>query len=203
MEQTSVQKLARALRVLVLIVFVCNLMTLLLVPGLSALVLDRGSQSVLRTLLGILSGEEGLALASPGLFFLCSWVGVWSGPESLLAMFLLVGGTCTAIILWQGKRVLDTVLAGEPFALGNAANLRRAAVCSFVIFGAAAVFGSVGIWYFSILWGGLDYNARGASVFVVLYLIGVLFLLVGLLFLVMSALFRQAAEMKAEQDLTI
>lgn len=203
MEQTSVQKLARVLRVLVVAVFICNLVTLFFVPGMSALVLDGDGKPLLRTLLALVSGEASLGLESPLFFFLCAWAGVWSGVESVLTLFLLVGGICTAIILWQGKRVLDTILAEETFTLGNAVSLKRAAVCSFVICAAAAVFGSMGIWYFSILWGGIDYNARGASVMLVVYFIGALFLLVGLLFLVMSALFRQAAEMKEENDLTI
>ena len=203
MRESSVQKLARVLRVLVVAVFVCNLIVLCLVPGLSALILDGGSQSVLRTLVGIFSEGETPGLKHPLLFFICSWAGVWSGVESVLTLFLLAGGACTAVILWQGKRVLDTILVHEPFHRGNAANLRRAAVCSFGITLAAAVFGTMGIWHYAVLWDGMDYNARGASVFLVVYLVGALFLLVGLLFLVMSALFRQAAEMKAEQDLTI
>ena len=45
----------------------------------------------------------------------------------VLTLFLLVAGVCTALILWQGRRVLRTILRGEPFSAENAVSLRRAA----------------------------------------------------------------------------
>lgn len=184
MERTSVQKLARMLRMMILIVFACNLIALPIAPSL---VYWYANQWELDYRLDI--GNSILSLWLHGL------LRVWkdSGYTFMLALFLVVCGSCTAVILWQGKRVLDTILRGEPFSLDNAANLRRAAVCCFLISGMALV---------RLVWGLLDYLDLDPlfsynALFVPIFLMG------GLLFLVMSALFRQAAELKAENDLTI
>lgn len=111
----------------------------------------------------------------------------------VLSVFLVFCGGCTAVILWQGRRVLNTILAGDPFAMPNARNLRRAAVCCFLIAAAALVRTVWGFGYYASLRPLFTYNALFCPVF----------LMGGLLCLVMSALFRQAAELKAENDLTI
>ena len=111
----------------------------------------------------------------------------------MLSLFLLSCGVCTAVILWQGKRVLDTILKGKPFTLRNAQNLKRAAVCCFLISAAALVRVVWRILYYRSLASLCSYNA----LFVPLFAMG------GLLCMVMSALFRQAAELKEENDLTI
>ena len=72
-------------------------------------------------------------------------------------------------------------------------NLRRAAVCCFLISAAALIRLLWGFWYYASILPLLTYNA----LFVPVFFMG------GLLCLVMSALFRQAAELKAENDLTI
>ena len=178
MEQTSVQRLARVLRVMVIVVFVCNIIVLLFVPTLAGMLAENRWDG--QTMERLLTGESvGFWLS----FTIHSWNPViWMLALTaddlywpVLTLFLLSCGTCTAIILWQGKRVLDTILKGDPFVLDNAKSLKRAAVCCFVI---APL---------------LTYNA----LFVPIFLMG------GLLFMVMSALFRQAAELKAENDLTI
>lgn len=184
MKQTSVQRLARVLRVLVVITFVCNLIALPIAPSL---VYWYANQWELDYRLEI--GNSVLNLWLGGLFR------VWkNSPYTLvLALFLVVCGICTALVLWQGKRVLDTILRGEPFSLDNAANLRRAAICCFVISGMALARLVWGVVYYRNIGPLLSYNA----LFVPIFLMG------GLLFMVMSALFRQAAELKAENDLTI
>ena len=186
MEQTSVQRLARVLRVLVMIIFACNVIALYFVPGLA---LFRGE---------IGSLQEMTPFQVVSLFNYCWLPTMWAfaeAPASSLALagFLLVCGICTANILWQGKRVLDTILIAEPFTLDNASNMKRAAVCCFVISGAALARLVWGLVYYASVRPLLTYNA----LFVPVFLVG------GLLFLVMSALFRQAAELKAENDLTI
>ena len=75
----------------------------------------------------------------------------------------------------------------------NAVSLNRAALCAFLIAAAALI-----RLLFSLVWYGsirplLTYNALFVPIFA----------MAGLLCLVMSALFRQAAELKAENDLTI
>ena len=74
-----------------------------------------------------------------------------------------------------------------------AGTVRRAAVGAFLIAGAALIRAALRILWQGGLWSLASYN----TLFVPL------FAMFGLLCLVMSALFRQAAELKAENDLTI
>lgn len=120
--------------------------------------------------------------------------GGWQTAYHLpLIAFLCFCGCCTAVVLWQGRRVLDTVLRGEPFSLDNARALRRAAGSAFCIAGAALCRVLWGFWYYRSVRPLLTYNALFVPIFA----------MAGLLCLVMSALFRRAAELKAESDLTI
>ena len=100
---------------------------------------------------------------------------------------------CPAVILWQGRRVLRTILRGQPFSMENAVSLRRAAVSSFIISAAALLRTIFSICTYHTLFPLVTYNALFVPIFA----------MAGLLCLVMSALFRQAAEIKAENDLTI
>lgn len=178
MEQTSVQKLARVLRVLVIIVFICNLIALLFVPGFSGYVADG-------------SGE--IVISAIPIFCILAFFGVWFIPyTAVLTLFLWLCGICTAIILWQGKCVLESVIRGDNFSLTNAICLRKAAICSFVISAA------------SLVWVVFQAVMNGIlTLFSLSSLLVPIFFLAALLFLIMSALFRQAAEIKAENDLTI
>ena len=196
METTQVQKLARVLRVLVVAVFLLNLYCLTLVPGLSILLADGGPNTVMEAVKAALDlpGYEGMGVGSLPAFFLRSLWGVWwSGLGALLTLFFWLCGTCTAVILWQAKRVLDTVLQGNPFQRANAGNLGRAAVCCWIISGVALVRLILWLWAEQTLAPLFTYKA----------LIVPAFFMGGLLFQVMSALFRQAAELKEDQDLTI
>ena len=195
MEYTHIQKIAKALRILVIIVFVCNLLALLLVPGLAALSADGGIDLVAHAVLAALKqpGHEGQGLTSLPLFMVLAWVGVWSETYTILmTVFLWICGISTAIILWQAKRVLDRIMKAEIFSDANAVNLRRAAICCFVISAT------------SLLWAICRAVLGGIfELFSLSTLFFPVFFLAALLFLVMSALFRQAAELKAENDLTI
>lgn len=195
MEQTSVQKLAQVLRVLVIIVFICNILALFLVPGLVTLgELGEEWQYLFQM------GNDPHEPLSPMVFLLIMWPEVFRhipqgfGNEYVvLTFFLCFCGVCTAVILWQGRRVLGTILKGDPFVMDNAKSMKRAAICCFGISGAALARLIWGFAYYRSIAPLLTYNA----LFVPIFLMG------GLLFLVMSALFRQAAELKAENDLTI
>jgi len=110
----------------------------------------------------------------------------------LVAGFWVCGG-CTAVILWQAKKILDTILAGEPFRVTNARAMNRAAAACWVITAAAVVRLGVETVMFSNPIHLFSYNT----------VLIPCFFMVGLLFKVMSALFRQAAELKEDQDLTI
>ena len=199
MVRSAVQKLARVLRVLVVIILVCNILALFVVPMLvvaqwsSA---EGGAVGFGLDALEALLDPETRPEASVwlGYMFMLSWPAVFGEAyTAVLTLFLWTCGLCTAVILWQGKRVLDTILMGEPFSMKNAANLRRAALCCFVISGAALARLIWGMAYYASARPLLTYNA----LFVPVFLVG------GLLFRVMSALFRQAADLKAENDLTI
>lgn len=198
METTHVQKIARVLNVLVAVALVCNLIILYLVPvAVMCLELSEGAGllgGVAEYLAGFLQAGPDDILSARAAASLLAWVWCWKSPTALvLTLFLLVAGVCTAVILWQGRRVLRTILRGEPFSAENAVSLRRAAVCSFVIAGAALVRVVFNLIHFRSAAPLLSYNALFVP----------LFAMAGLLCLVMSALFRQAAEIKAENDLTI
>ena len=195
MERTAVQKLAGVLKILVTVTFVCNLLVLPLLAGLSRL---RGVMELVDGLGYFAAQGEGapvIGLRMAG-YFLASWTEIWQmgeGYAQVLTLFLLFCGVCTAVILWQGRRVLGTILAGEPFQRANGVSLRRAGACCFAISAAALVRVAWGLCYYQSVAPLLTYNA----LFVPVFLLG------GLLCLVVSALFRQAAELKAENDLTI
>ena len=181
MERTRVQKLAYVLKILVTITFVCNLIALIMVPGLVHIGLQQGLDYDIDDTLHML--------------FLGGW-SLWgfNGPYAdVLSGFLLFCGACMAVILWQGRRVLNTILKATPFCTENSVTLRRAGICCFLISAAALV---------RVIWR-LCYDQSIAPLFSYNALFVPLFFLGGLLCLVMSALFRQAAEMKAENDLTI
>ncbi|WP_295583378.1 DUF2975 domain-containing protein [uncultured Oscillibacter sp.] len=186
MESTSVQKIARVLHALVLAALVCNLIMLPLVPGLVLFRFDLdGIQALWRYDVDDCLGNF--------LDALLSW---WYRGEPytiILTLFLLFSGICTAVILWQGLRVLDTILRQQPFSMSNAVSLRRAAGAAFVISGAALARVVFSVCFFRSAVPLLSYNALFVPIFAMF----------GLLCLVMSALFRQAAEIKAENDLTI
>ena len=194
MEHHSVQKLARALRVLVIVVFVCNLAALTAVPMLSIISFEDAVKYGIEGLSYLFGFNPVPDLYVPfTLLYLMSWVAVWANIEwAIMAVFLWICGICTAVILWQAKKVLDNIVCASLFSDANALHLRRAAICSFVI---SAV---------SLLWAVCRAMMNGIlELFSLSTLFFPVFFLAALLFLVMSALFRQAAELKAENDLTI
>lgn len=189
MEKIPVRKIARVLYVLVLVTLACNLIALFLVPTFVAL---KGN---LFELLDIWHDPQDPV--NPLVVILLMWPNIILREniayEQVLTLFLLFSGCCTAVILWQARRVLNTVLRGEPFSAENAVSLRRAAWACFLIAGAALARVAFSVCYYQSPRPLATYNA----LFVPMFAMG------GLLCLVMSALFRQAAEIKAENDLTI
>ena len=194
MEKTAVQRLAAVLRTMVLIVFVLNLLCLLFVPGMAVICLDRDTMADpdWRKALVWTLQERGLLFV--GVVCLGGFRSLLEhAPVGVLSLFFWVCGTCTALILWQARSVLDTILGGNPFQLKNARALNRAAVCCWIISGVALL---------RLLWW-LWHDHSAAPFFTYNALFIPAFLMAGLLFQVMSALFRQAAELKEDQDLTI
>ena len=187
MNSTPVQKIARTLNVLVLVTFICNLLALPLVPCLVFNRFQLDMDMVARIF--AYDFDDGLAI-----FFDTPYYQIWQQPYTfVLTIFLWVCGICTAIILWQGRRVLGSILRGEPFSMENGTSLRKAAGCGFIISAAALVRVIFSIWFYHSIYPLLTYNALFVPIFAMF----------GLLCLVMSALFRQAADMKADADLTI
>jgi len=191
MNSAPVEKIAKVLTTLVDITLVCNLLALLVAPGMVYFRFAAENPTTFATLQATFAYDVDDGLGN--LFSICfSWV--WQEPyTAMLSLFLLFAGTCTAVILWQGRSVLQTILRGEPFSPENAVALKRAAVCGFLISGAALVRVVFSVYYYSSFRPLTTYNALFVPIFA----------MAGLLALVMSALFRQAAEMKAENDLTI
>ena len=193
MKNASVQKIAEILRILVLITFICNLAALLLVPRLMYFRSDIAHRIEFSHLQRIFDYDFNDGLGHLLGIYLTE---VWREPYSAaLTLFLLFSGICTAVILLQAIRVLCTIVEGSrnPFTMENAASLRRAAVCCFLIAAAALARVIFSVCYYRSPLPLATYNA----LFVPMFAMG------GLLCLVMSALFRQAAELKAENDLTI
>ncbi len=189
MEKTAVQRLARVLQGMVVVVFTLNLLCLPLVPG--AVAFWQEHESIWEWV----SHESGDGLFWVTMIFAGAFYGIFLEPSLLTAWSLLfwICGACTAVILWQAKKVLDTILAGSPFRTSNARALNRAAISCWVTSGAAMVK--------LVLWLWIEKNPAPLCTYTTLFIPG--FLMAGLLFQVMSALFRQAAELKEDQDLTI
>ena len=190
MKRTASQRIADALVILCGLLILCDLLLILLSPALAYFRFqDPGSVTFshlvekfrydfddgLGNLLSILLGTA------------------WQTPESaVLAGFLILAGICAGGILAQGIRLLASVADGAPFSPKNPGCLRRAAVCCFAI---AA--GALGRTAFSLAVHGLSALLSYTALFIPL------FAMAGLLCLVMAGLFRRAAELKAENDLTI
>lgn len=194
MSNSTVQTLARVLRVLLIFTLLLNVLALLLVPA-SVMVNEENFFGGAGTFLYDLLHPEADDVTAAGVsaIFL-SWVWIWGeGANALIALFLVICGICTALILLQALRVLDTILRGTPFCSENAVSLRRAAVCSFVISLAALARLIFSLYWFRSPAPLVSYNALFVPIFAMF----------GLLCLVMAALFGQAAEIKAENDLTI
>lgn len=197
MEEMKLEKLLRLLRTLVLAVFACNIIALVFVPSLVVMSpkgLVEAGLNDLGQLLGLVPVDDA-AMNFPVVFVIAlAGIAVWeSAYHAVLTCFLWVCGTCTAVMLWQAKKVLDTMLERGPFVRENGEYLRAAAVACFVISFAAALRTVWGFLYYRSLAPLLTYN----------FLFCPLFFMAGLLFMVMSALFLQASRLREENDLTI
>ena len=194
MKKARENRVARVLRWMVLSAFGLNVLLLPVLPGLAMQLTCGGAQRLIGMLRSMVGLEGVEVLGNVWTFLLALLLEVWQDPfwGLVTAAYWLCGG-CTAVLLWQAKRVLDTVLAGNPFQTANARALRRAAVCCWVVSGAALA--RLGVW--------LAAEGTIAPLFTYNTLFIPTFFLAGLLFLVLSTLFEEAAGMREEQELTI
>ena len=191
MSKLSVQRLARVLRICMIVLLVINVLALVLMPTLVSLSYNTKSGQWL----GL---EEGVKFLWEEKDFIGSMLRsyVWVFKQHYtcsLVLFLWACGICSAILLWQAKRVVESVLTEETLTFANAANMKRAAYCCLGISAAALVRMIWSLVYYRSMVPLVSYNTLFIPVFLV----------AGLLCMVFSALFRQAAEVKAENDLTI
>ena len=191
MKSCSVHKAAVVLNVLVWIALICNLAVLPAVPGLVYFRFAVENPITLSGLQGTFAYDFDDGLGN----LLNIYLGyVWKEPyTAVLTIFLLFVGICTALILWQAILTLDSILHGAPFSFENAHALQKAGLFSFLISFAALARVIFSICFYQSFRPLTTYNALFIPIFSMF----------GLLCLVMSALFRQAAEIKAENDLTI
>ena len=197
MRTTNVEKLARILKGLVLAAFVCNLIALFFVPCIVLLsplgLFQQLADRVLHLLHIRPFGEDDIYVPLFGLA-LVAWGEIWkSSVHVAYSAFLLLCGGCTAMILNRASRILDTILKTNPFVRANGKAMKQAAVCCWIISGAAMVRVVVEMITLRNVAPLITYNAAAVPVF----------FMGGLLFLVISALFGQAAELQEDQDLTI
>lgn len=202
MIRATVPRQAKSLRLLVSILIVCNVVGLVLIPAFVVFGPEVLLQYEVDHLLHLLHirplPADQVELYVPVWWsvalVLTGWQQIWFQAEWLFhTLFLLVCGGCSLTTLRQARDILDTILSGEPFQTINAACMKRAALCCWVVSAAALVRLLVELGWRKSIVPLCTYNALAIPVF----------FMAGLLFLVMSALFRQAAELQKDQDLTI
>ena len=142
MEKIPVQKIARVLYVLVVVALVCNVIALYLVPEVvwhGRIGLPDGMQIYVNgnALMGEIGKHRLLTYFVGGAaLWIVGWWNYFDTYQIVLTLFLLFSGCCTAVILWQARRVLNTILRGEPFALENAVSRVEPALvlaCSLLV----------------------------------------------------------------------
>ena len=197
MEKTVAQRWAYLLKIFVRILFVCNIIALFLVPAIVMLSPNSLFLAMEEQLLHLLHvrpfGEDDICIPTIMVAFAARGEMFRYPVKLLYSLFLLVCGSCSLVILHQAKRILETILEGNPFQITNAHSMKRAAIGCWTITFMAALRLALELIWMKNTHPIYTYNALFIPVS----------LTAGLLFLVMSALFRQAAELQEDQDLTI
>lgn len=101
-----------------------------------------------------------------------------------MVIAFLLSGVLAVLIFFELKRMLGTVLAGNPFVMENVVSLKRMAYYAFAI---------------AVVTVGRLTMSMTPAVFVVI----IVFVVAGIFSLVLAQVFRQAVEYKLENDLTI
>ena len=190
MNRTAAQKIADVLVLLCILLILCDVFLLPLAPALAYFRFQGPASVELEQLMATFAYDFDDGLGNLLRIVLQE---VWQTSDSaVLALFLLLSGVCGAGILVQGIRILASVADGTPFSLQNALCLQRSATCCWII--AAGALGR------SVFTGCRE---GAAALLSYTALMVPLSFMAGLLCLIMSALFHRAAELKAENDLTI
>ena len=183
MVRTAVQKIADVLIFLCGFLIFCDILLLPLTPALAYFRFQNPASMRFDHLLAVFAYDFDDGVGNLLEIILKE---SWKSPETaVLALFLLLAGICGAVILVQGIRLLASVADGTPFSPKNAVYLQRAAA------------GALGRTAFTLCRDGAAALLSYTALFIPL------FTMAGLLCLVMAGLFHRAAEMKAENDLTI
>jgi hypothetical protein len=111
--------------------------------------------------------------------------------------FFLVGILTVLYAVWTLRRVLHSVLAGEPFAPVNSLRLRR---IGFVVLALTILFPFAEYWIGRTVLERPTVEGLSLSPAFRFSTDGVL---IGLLFLVLSTIFRHGAELEEERSLTV
>jgi len=101
-----------------------------------------------------------------------------------MVIAFMLSGVFAVLIFFELKRMIGTVLVGNPFVMENVVSLRRMAYYAFVI--AAITVGRLTM-------------SMTPAVFVVI----IVFVVAGIFSLVLAQVFKQAVDYKLENDLTI
>ena len=191
MKRTATQRLADGLVVLSCLLLLADMLLILFLPALAYF---RSGEPTFMTMaqlqaIFVYDFDDGLGTLMRVILY-----EVWQKPETaVLALFSLACAVGAAWIFLQGLHISANVADGESFSPKNAVCFRRAAAGCFLLALAAAGRTLWKIWQLGSPEPLLSCTA----------LLTPLFLAGGLLCLLLSALLRRAAEIKAENDLTI
>ena len=190
MKRTATQRLADGLVVLSCLLLLADMVLIFLLPALTYFQHGGAASMTLAQLQATFAYDFDDGLGNLMRVILYE---VWQSPETaVLALFSLGCAVGAAWIFLQGIHVSANVADGESFSPKNAVCFRRAAVgCFLLALAAGRTFWQ--IWQL----GSPEPLLSCTALLIPLFLTG------GLLCLLLSALLHRAAEMKAENDLTI
>ncbi len=172
--KTQPEKLAYILKWLTLAVLALNLLVLPALPFLLSLRYNYLTHS--KSILTFIPLDS--AMLPAYLFSLC---------------FYFLCGVCSAVLLWQGFRLLKNIARHRAFAMENSHYMARVSMCLFTVSALALIRTAVWLSYQSFAQVLMAYNTLFVPVFFI----------AGLLFRILAGLFRDAAIIKEENDLTI
>lgn len=117
-----------------------------------------------------------------------SWVGryikAFRAYYLPLTVLYMASGVLCLMIIWQLRRMFDTVLTDDAFVDANTNSLKKMARYSFLISALSAL--------------RLPFSPTPATVFII-----IVFFIAGLFSIVLSQVFAKAVQYKKENDLTI